>query len=150
VPPPPASPPAKIGVIATLAATFLPHTLVELLGLAHISGARSFWILAESDTLAFDAVLLFAIVYAIRARRRLTPLAITLLLLFIVTVGPLAYVVNNFGTLFRLRQMLYLIAAVLPLTFSWGSGRSLRSSRNANRVATMAANSSSASTAAAE
>ena len=32
------------------------------------------------------------------------------------TAGPLLYVVNNFGTLFRLRQMLYLLAAILPVT----------------------------------
>jgi hypothetical protein len=28
------------------------------------------------------------------------------------------YTVSNFGTLFRLRQMVYLIAAILPLTLA--------------------------------
>ena len=39
-----------------------------------------------------------------------------LLLLFFLTAIPVIYVVNNFGTLFRLREMLYVMAALLPLT----------------------------------
>ena len=42
--------------------------------------------------------------------------------LFVLSAVPLIYVVNNFGTLFRSRQTLYLIAALLPLT----SGRPRR------------------------
>jgi len=32
--------------------------------------------------------------------------------------GPMIYTVTNFGTLFRLRQMLYVIAAILPVTLA--------------------------------
>ena len=103
-------------IVATALVTFLPRTIVELFGLAHVAGGRGLWLFVEGDTLAFDAVLIFAIVYSIRSRRRITPLSIMLLLLFFLTAIPLIYVVNNFGTLFRLREMLYVMAAFLPLT----------------------------------
>ena len=103
-------------IVATALVTFVPRTIVELFGLAHVGGGRGLWLFVEGDTLAFDAVLIFAIVYGIRSRRRITPLSIMLLLLFVLTAIPVIYVVNNFGTLFRLREMLYLMAAFLPLT----------------------------------
>jgi hypothetical protein len=34
------------------------------------------------------------------------------------TALPMAYTVTNFGTLFRLREMIYVLAAVLPLTLA--------------------------------
>lgn len=73
---------------------------------------------AELDTLAFDAVLVFALVYIVRGRRRITPLFLMVLLILAVTAGPMVYTVNNFGTLFRLREMLYFLAAVLPVTLA--------------------------------
>jgi hypothetical protein len=148
--PPPPPPPAARTFLATTALTFLPRTIVEAAGLAHVGGGRGLWLFVETDTLAFDAVLLFVVVYVGRRLRGITPLSVMLLLLFVMTAIPLTYVVNNFGTLFRLRDMLYLVAALLPVTLSCGSGSSLRSSEKANRVATMAANTSSASSAATE
>ncbi|MEK6374324.1 MAG: hypothetical protein AABO58_16680 [Acidobacteriota bacterium] len=115
-PPPPREEKMSQRIIAGVAATFLPHVVGEALGLVRVGGGRGLWLFAELDTLCFDAVLLFAIVYSIRARGRVTPLFVMLVLLFLMTAGPLLYVVNNFGTLFRLRQMLYLIAAILPVT----------------------------------
>ncbi len=38
------------------------------------------------------------------------------LLVFVMTAGPMLYTVNNFGTLFRLRLMVYCVAAILPVT----------------------------------
>jgi hypothetical protein len=103
-------------VIATAAVTFLPRTLVELLGIAHVGTGRGQWVIVEIDTLAFDAVILFAVLYVVRARRRLTALTVALILMFCLTTIPIVYVLNNFGTLFRLRQMLYMIAVLVPLT----------------------------------
>jgi len=37
-------------------------------------------------------------------------------LAFVMTAGPMLYTVNNFGTLFRLRLMVYFLAALLPIT----------------------------------
>jgi len=117
---PEVQPPLK-RMVASAAVMFLPRTLVEWLGLGHVQGGHGLWIFVETDTLVFDAVLLFAIAYSIRSRR-ITPLWIMLVLLFASTAVPMVYVINNFGTLFRSRQMLYLIAALLPLT----SGRPRR------------------------
>lgn len=101
------------------AAGFLPR----FLGLVHIGGGRGLWFLAEIDTLAFDAVLVFAIVYSIRNRRRINALFVFVLLVFFALAGPMIYTVTNFGTLFRLRGMLYVLAALLPLTLSERAAR---------------------------
>ncbi len=105
--------------MAGLAAEFLPRTVAQALGLVRIGGGRGFWLFAELDTLVLDGLLIFSIVVCARSLRthsRITPLFMLLLIVFFATAGPLAYTVNNFGTLFRLRQMLYAILAFLPLT----------------------------------
>jgi hypothetical protein len=97
---------------------FIPKVLAQALGLVRIGGGRGFWFFVEIDTLVFDAVVLFALIFCARAVRtyaRVTPLFISLLLTFLLTAAPMMYAVANFGTLFRLRQMVYVIAAILPL-----------------------------------
>jgi hypothetical protein len=110
---------APAPLVGGAAATFLPH----FLGLVRIGGGRGLWLFADLDTLVFDAVLVFAIVYCVRARRRVTPLFAFVLLVLIATAVPMIYTVNNFGTLFRLRTMLYFLAAVLPVTLAPDSPR---------------------------
>jgi hypothetical protein len=123
--PPPQQPVSPRRLVSTLmtgfAAMFIPRFLAQALGLIHIGGGRGFWFFAEIDTLVLDAVVLFAIVYctrALRSRARVTPLFVLLVLVFLMTAVPMMYTVSNFGTLFRLRQMVYLIAAILPLTLA--------------------------------
>jgi hypothetical protein len=79
-----------------------------------VGGGRGFWLMVDADTLVFDAALLGAFFWAIRARAR-GPLFVMLAVLFVMTALPMVYVVNNFGTLFRLRGMLYLLAALVPV-----------------------------------
>jgi len=110
VPARPSEPPVAVG----LTAMFVPRTLAQALGLIHIGGGRGFWFVAEIDTLVFDAVIFLAIFWCLRGRQ--TPLSVLLALLFAITAGAMAYTVTNFGTLFRLRQMVYVIAAIAPLT----------------------------------
>jgi hypothetical protein len=108
-------------LVTGFAAMFLPKVLAQALGLVRIGGGRGFWLFVEIDTLVFDAVVLFALIYCARALRnhaRLTPLFILLLLTFVMTAVPMMYTVANFGTLFRLRQMVYVIAAILPLALA--------------------------------
>lgn len=96
-------------------ATFVPRAVAQAAGLVHIGGGRGFWLVAEIDTLLLDAVIVVAIVLCVRARR-ITAAFVFLALLFVMTGGPMVYTVTNFGTLFRLRQMLYVMAILLPLT----------------------------------
>jgi len=105
--------------MAGLTAEFLPRSIAQALGLVRIGGGRGFWLFAELDTLVLDGLLIFSIIVCARSLRthsRITPLFVLLLIVFVATAGPLAYTVNNFGTLFRLRQMLYAVVAFLPLT----------------------------------
>ena len=100
---------------------FIPRFVAQAVGLVRIGGGRGFWLFAELDTLVLDAVALFAFVFCTRALRnhaRVTPLFVLLLLVFLMTAVPMMYTVSNFGTLFRLRQMVYLLAAILPLTLA--------------------------------
>jgi hypothetical protein len=107
-------------VMTGLTATFVPRFIAQPLGLVRIGGGRGFWWFADVDTILFDLVLLYATFRCIRALRRstarATPLFVLLVLVFVCTAGPLIYTVNNFGTLFRLRQMLYVVAIAAPLT----------------------------------
>jgi hypothetical protein len=107
-------------VTTGLAAMFLPRIAGEALGLVHIGGGRGLWLFAELDTIAFDLVLLYAIVHCTRSlrggRAALTATFVLCVAVFVMTAGPMLYTVSNFGTLFRLRLMLYFLAAVAPVT----------------------------------
>lgn len=129
IPLPPQSTRARL--MTGAAVTFLPRALGGWLGLIDIQGGRGLWIFVELDTIAFDAVLLFAIGFLafalLRRRVRITPLFVLVILVFAVTAVPMVYSVSNFGTLFRLRQMLYVLIAVLPLTIDRWLGIGIRS-----------------------
>ncbi len=119
---PQAAPQRPVQTLLTgFAAMFVPRFLAQAVGVIRVGGGRGFWFFADTDTLVLDAVVLFAIVYctrALRSKARITPLFVLLVLVFLMTAAPMMYTVSNFGTLFRLRQMVYLIAAILPLTLA--------------------------------
>jgi hypothetical protein len=130
VPSKPASPIVPAPVVATpgfasriitgFAAMFVPRVLGESLGLIHVGGGRGLWLFAELDTLVLDLVLLYAIVHCVRSLRRrrakMTATFVFCVLMFVMTAGPMLYTVSNFGTLFRLRLMVFCIAAIIPIT----------------------------------
>lgn len=98
------------------AAMVLPRAAGEALGLFHIGGGRGFLWLTDVDTLIFDLALilaLFVIVTHFRAARR-DPLFWMLVALTLLIGVPLAYTVTNFGTLFRLRETVYLGVILAP------------------------------------
>ena len=105
-------------IIAGVVAAFVPRFIAQPLGLITIGGGRGFWLIVDTDTIVLDALLVFVIVVCvrdIRARRTVTP-ATVLVLASIVAIGvPLLYTVNNFGTLFRLRQIIAVEICLLPL-----------------------------------
>jgi len=107
-------------IAAGAAAMFVPRAIAQTVGLVRIGGGRGFWLFADLDTVVFDLVIFVALAYCARAivrrERRVTPLFLLVLLLFAGLTAPMVYVVANFGTLFRLREMLYVFAALLPLT----------------------------------
>ena len=109
---------------AGLAATFLPRTVAQPAGLVRIGGGRGLWFFADIDTLVFDAMIVIAIAWCIRRLRAgasLSPAFVFFLLLLLITAGPLIYSVTNFGTLFRLRQLIYVLAVLLPMTLAESS-----------------------------
>lgn len=123
-PEPVASPRTTTRILTGFSAMFLPRMVGQSLGLIHVGGGRGLWLFAEADTIVFDLVLLYAIFYSVRAlkkdRAAITATFVFCLLVFVMTAGPLLYAVNNFGTLFRLRLMVYCLAAILPITLRSG------------------------------
>ena len=93
------------------AAFVIPRGLGERLGLFEIGGGRGLLWFADIDTLIFDLALIFALRAVFAARAALpwrNPLTWLVLLTMLIVVVPLVYSVSNFGTLFRLREMIYL------------------------------------------
>ena len=110
-------------VITGFAAMFLPRILAESLGIIRVGGGRGLWLFAELDTIVFDLVLLYAIVHCTRSlrrgRARMTATFVLCIVVLVMAAGPMLYTVNNFGTLFRLRLMVYYLAAILPITLRY-------------------------------
>jgi hypothetical protein len=110
------------GQLATgFAALLLPVSLGRMLGVISVGGGRNLWAFVDLDTIALDLVLLFALWYCGRHflyRRRPTALFVMVAAILGATVVPMVYSVTNFGTLFRLREMVYVLAAVLPVTLA--------------------------------
>lgn len=103
------------------AAVLLPSPIAQGVGL-EMGGGRGFWWFSDLDTLVFDAVLIIAIVFTFRAARWSTlrnPVFWFVLVLSSV-IFPMAYTVTNYGTLFRLRAMLYVSVALIPLAIAVG------------------------------
>ena len=100
-----------------VAATVLPRTIGEPLRLFHIAGGRGMLWFTELDTLIFDLSLLLAIAaVALRFRASLrSPLTWLVVVLTVLVGGPLVYSITNYGTLFRLREMIYLGLLFTPL-----------------------------------
>jgi hypothetical protein len=112
-------------LVVGLAALFLPRVAAEALGLLHIGGGQGFWAFAEVDTLFFTLAAVVSGVLTIRAFRRsrmLTAAALQVIVSACVVIAALAFVVTNFGTLFRLREMVLVCFAVLPLAASGRNG----------------------------
>jgi len=104
-------------LLSGVAVTILPRTVGESMGLFHIAGGRGVLWFTELDTLIFDIVLLLAIAaVAIRFRTSLrNPLTWFVVVLTMLVGGPLVYSITNYGTLFRLREMIYLGLLFTPL-----------------------------------
>lgn len=110
-----ASPIARL--LSGLGVLVLPRVVGERLGVFHIGGGRGLFWFADVDTLAFDIVLLYVIVAVAMQLRTAwrNPMAWLAFTITLLLAGPLAYSVTNFGTLFRLREMVYIGLLLIPL-----------------------------------
>lgn len=117
----PARPPEALSIeslAAGLSAIFLPRVVGRALRLYDAGGSASSWLLAEVDTVCLLAAVAcsgWLTFRAVRRQRRLTALAVGTLLFGLTLAVLLALVVTNFGTLFRLREMVLLPLALTPL-----------------------------------
>jgi hypothetical protein len=104
-------------LLSGLAAAILPRTIGEPMGLFHIAGGRGMLWFTELDTLIFDvSVVLAAAAVAMRFRASLrNPLVWFIFVLTVLVGGPLVYSITNYGTLFRLREMIFLGLLFTPL-----------------------------------
>jgi hypothetical protein len=94
-----------------LAALLLPRFVSHALGIVEIGGGQGLWLLTETDTLLFDAVLIVAVLSLFRALRSRPARRAGVWLSALVTfgiLGALSYTVTNYGTLFRHRSMVFI------------------------------------------
>lgn len=117
-----------VRLLSGAAALTLPRSVGEALGLFHIGGGRGMLWFTEVDTVLFDVVLLCALLaLAVRSSAPWrNPLTWLVLLVTLLIAGPLIYSVSNFGTLFRLREMVYVGLLLTPLAVAARGERDVR------------------------
>lgn len=99
-------------------ATFVPTSIQRLAGHGVVTGGRGLLWFADIDTVLFDVVLVVGLVWSALAWRRSllsNSVYILVVLLSVFIAVPMIYTVTNFGTLFRLRGMVLVMVALLPL-----------------------------------
>jgi peptidoglycan/LPS O-acetylase OafA/YrhL len=107
-------------LLTGIAAVVLPRSLGESLGLFHIGGGQGMFWFTEIDTILFDFIILCA-VFAVASHGLLSwrnPLLWLLGLITVLAAVPLGYVITNYGTLFRLRAMVFVGLALIPLALA--------------------------------
>ncbi len=108
-----------------LMAFFVPISILQGLSLVHITGGRGLLAITDIDTVFLDLTIAIQFWLVLRQRewmRRDVAFLLFTILLSAAVMAPLAYVVTNYGTMFRMR-VLYAI----PL---WLMGASLASTPN--------------------
>jgi hypothetical protein len=106
------------GLVTGLLAMFVPMSLLKAASIVTFQGGRGLLFVTDADTLFIDFTLLALAWLMIRHRdsvRASLPSVLFAVALASLTTVLLAYVVTNFGTLFRLRSMTTVPAWVLPL-----------------------------------
>jgi hypothetical protein len=101
-----------------LLAMFVPMTLLESVAIVDLQGGRGFLFVTDIDTLFMTASLLVALALTLRRRDAWhdnAPALLFGLILAVTCVLLMAYVITNFGTLFRLRLIGVAPAWLVPL-----------------------------------
>jgi hypothetical protein len=96
-----------------VAAIFVPISLLKGLSVITFSGGRGILLITDMDTLILDLALIFGLYLLVTRWAAVPPFTadtVFVLTLAVLTTVAMAYVVTNFGTLFRLRLL-----AITPL-----------------------------------
>jgi hypothetical protein len=106
---------------------FLPITLLRALSLVSFTGGRGLLVVTDLDTLVMDAGIIASLLLLLRKHQQhgSRPVTVFALVLAAVTVVSMAYVVTNYGTLFRLRLLAVTQIWVLPAFVGRASGEHL-------------------------
>lgn len=104
-----------VRLLSGLAAIVVPQHLAMAIGLFDVGGGRGMLWFTDLATIVFDIVLVFAIVTLVRRFRDAVrnPLVWCTAAMTALLAGPLAYTVSNWGTLFRLREMIFTALVLL-------------------------------------
>jgi hypothetical protein len=103
-----------------LAAMFVPLSILKALSVVAFPGGRGLLLVADLDTVFLDLSLLAIGTLIVRKRAVMaTPVSSLLFTLAVAGISTilLAYVVTNFGTLFRLRLLAAVPAWMAPVAF---------------------------------
>jgi len=111
-----------------LAATFIPISVLQAASVVQFEGGRGFLALTDIDTLFLDISLAAVAIILIRRRAELIgalPELVFFVALTVVCALAIAYVVTNFGTLFRLRLLIAVPLWMWPIVLGspFDSGR---------------------------
>lgn len=106
-------------LVAGATAAAMPRSIATRLDLVQIGGGRhNLWWFVELDTIFFDVILLIAlglVIANLRGRAYGNPLFWLVVVVTVLNAAALLYTVTNFGTLFRLRMMIFTSLALIPL-----------------------------------
>jgi len=110
---------ARIGATLTgCLVIVVPVSILKALSIVSFSGGRGLLLITDLDTLVIDLTVLACIFWTVwlgRGRRSLDPALLFAVVLAATTCLALAYVVTNFGTLFRLRLLVAAPLWVIPV-----------------------------------
>lgn len=111
------------------AAIFVPISIARALSLVRFNGGRGLLFVTDIDTIFMDVLILSALYLTFAANPRFwtRPVIVFVLLLVVMTALPMAYVVTNFGTLFRLRLLVAVPLWLLPAFAGAGEKEGLAS-----------------------
>jgi hypothetical protein len=89
------------------AVMFVPITILRALSFVSFTGGRGLLLITDLDTLVMDAGIIASLLLLLRRNQHhgSQPVAIFALVLAALTLVSMAYVVTNYGTLFRLRLL---------------------------------------------
>jgi hypothetical protein len=110
------------------AVLFVPISVLRTLSIVTFTGGKGLLVITDIDTLIMDVGIVASLLFLFRGglSGRSMPVAAFALVLVVLTTFSMAYVVTNFGTLFRLRLLAVTPLWVLPAFNPIGHLRPMR------------------------